>query len=378
MRKLLSALICLLLLGSLAVPAFAADLSVPFTDDSLPEVGGKLEVNKYALLDDGSITSEMYNALLEGYVIYSWYKNDMLVLEGTPAADAQIYELTLSDQGCTLYVVVSFYEDNSFQESKKCGEAVSDKILITGPAPEITTTSLPGATVGQAYYTKLVCSDPDAVFSEIMGSQLFEFGMYLTQHGEIEGTPTKAGNCHVNVLAVSEGGGEDSTSFDIAVSPGVGVEITTKNLPEALVGQTYQVTLGCTDRDAIFYIAYDPDNANDFSKTGLTLSEDGIISGTPTMAGSFGFRICASGKGGEDYMVYTLVVQNAPKETTPESTQETTTDATPTKAQHQAHTRDTSDDAEDFPWWGYLLIVLGGIATGIGLAFIFIKLRVRS
>ena len=217
MKRILSTTICLLLLFSLAMPAFAAGLTVTFTADSLPEVGGTLTVDKSALLDNGSITAEMYNALLEGNVIYSWYKNGTVTQEGT-GADALSYELTLSEQGCTIYVKVSFYEDDSFQESKKCGEAISGEITVTSPAPEITTKSLAAATVGTAYYVRLECSDPDAVFSEIMGSQLTEFGLYLTQHGEIEGTPSKAGNCHINVLAVSEGGGENSVSFDLTVN----------------------------------------------------------------------------------------------------------------------------------------------------------------
>ena len=51
-----------------------------------------------------------------------------------------------------------------------------------------------------------------------MGSQLSEYGLCLTQHGEIEGTPTKSGNCHINILVVSEGGGENSVSFDLTVN----------------------------------------------------------------------------------------------------------------------------------------------------------------
>ena len=217
MKRILSASICLLLLFSFAVPASAAGLKVTFTADSLPEVGGKLTVDKNALMDNGSITADMYNALLEGNVICSWYKNGTLTREGT-GADALSYQLTVSEQGCTVSVKISFYEDDSLQESKKCGEAISGEITVTSPAPEFITKSLADATVGVKYYVRLECSDPDAVFTEIMGSQLAEFGLYLTQHGEIEGTPTKAGNCHINILAVSEGGGENSISFDLTVN----------------------------------------------------------------------------------------------------------------------------------------------------------------
>ena len=297
MRKFVSMLICLLLLLGLAIPAFAAGVTVTFTDDSLPEVGGTLTVDTNALMNNGSITSDMYNAFLEGNVIYSWYKNGTLTQEGT-AADALSYQLSLSDQGCTFYVKVSFYEDDSFQESKKCAEAVGGEITNTGPAPEITTKSLTAATVGTEYYIRLECSDPDAVFSEFMGSQLSEFGLYLTQHGEIEGTPTKAGNCHINVLVVSEGGGENSFSFDLTVNAApVGTE-PNPTPPES-----------------------DP----------------------------------------------TQPPASAPTDAT-DSTQDTTDVAQP----------GNQNNSQDFPWWEYVVIAVGGIVIGIAIAFVFVKLKKKG
>ena len=45
-------------------------------------------------------------------------------------------------------------------------------------------------------------------------------GMYITQHGEIEGTPTKAGNYHINVIATPEAGEEYATmkSFEFTIA----------------------------------------------------------------------------------------------------------------------------------------------------------------
>lgn len=295
-KRILPLLLFFILFVSLvAVPALAAGLTVPFTPDSLPEVGGTLTVDKYAMLNSGSITSELYNALLEGNVIYSWYKDGVLTQEGT-GNGANSYEVALSDQGSTIYVKVSFYEDSSFQESKKCGEAVSNAVTIIGPAPEITTKSLADAMVGKEYYVKLECSDPDAVFSEFMGCQLSEFGLYLTQHGEIEGTPTKAGNCHINVLVVSEGGGENSISFDLAVQA------------EPEPPQTTPTTV-------------------------------------PT--------------------------------TIPQTETESTNEATPAATQPQAQIPTTSKE-EAFPWWGYAVIILGGMTAGIGIAFILMKRKKKS
>ena len=86
MKKIPALFVCMLLILTLTIPAFAAGLTVPFTVDSLEEIGGTLTVDKNAMLDSDSITSEMYNALLEGNVIYSWYKNGVLTQEGTGGA----------------------------------------------------------------------------------------------------------------------------------------------------------------------------------------------------------------------------------------------------------------------------------------------------
>ena len=82
MIKILSAAFCLLFVFSLAMTASATELTATFTPDSLPEVGGTLTVDKNALMDNGSITADLYNALLEGNVVYSWYKNGTHVQEG--------------------------------------------------------------------------------------------------------------------------------------------------------------------------------------------------------------------------------------------------------------------------------------------------------
>ena len=313
MKKALSILICLLLVVSLAIPALATTVKVTFTSNSLAEVGGTLSVDKNALMDNGNITSDMYNALLEGNLMYSWYKNGMLTQEGI-GTDALSYALSASDLGCTIYVEVSFYEDSSFQESKKCGTAVSDEVTITGAAPEITTKALPAGTVGSAYYVRLECSDPDAVFSEIMGSQLSEFGLYLTQHGEIEGTPTKSGNCHVNILAVSEGGGETSDSFDITI--------------RAAETQPQQTTPATTPEE--------------------------LPETTPQL----------------------------PSETAPAATEEIpapeVTEPRPADVPSQEQAPAIPDETPLFPWWGYVLIILSGITTGIGIAFIIIKLKKKA
>ena len=98
-------------------------------------------------------------------------------------------------------------------------------------------------------------------------------------------------------------------------------EIETAKLPEAVVGERYTAQLKCYDDvDMEFSIYFNPGKSNQFEQTGLTLDEDGKISGKPTKAGEYTFTVCAANEGGEDYATYTLVVKEPATEPT-ETTQ---------------------------------------------------------
>lgn len=168
--------------------------------------------------------------------------------------------------------------------------------------------------------------------------------------------------------------------------------LLTKQLPQGKVGEDYGFILETDDYAAEFSIAYNPGGANDFEKTGLKLSIEGMMMGQLKAAGTYTFTVCVANSYGEDYGVLTLVVVDpASKETvpttTPEATPETTADTIPqttTTAAYPVSTPtepqlpDASGSASAFPWWGYLLIILSGITTGIGIAFIFIKLKKKN
>lgn len=216
MRKTICVLIGVVLLLSLVFPVMGAGLTVVFTSDSKAEPGSSLTVDKGAMLDHANNSSETYNAMLDGSVVYRWYKDGKPVQEGKKKHS---YKVTKADLGSTVYVEILYYGDLDL--TVEYGSVKSEVFTVTdpnaAPAPSITTKSLPEATVGKPYTVKLECTDGDARFSEFMGSQLFEFGLTLTQHGEIEGTPTKSGNCHINVSVTGEGG-EDSVSYDLSVT----------------------------------------------------------------------------------------------------------------------------------------------------------------
>lgn len=101
--------------------------------------------------------------------------------------------------------------------------------------------------------------------------------------------------------------------------------ITLKSLPTAYVGEKYSVKIDCGDPNADFWEYYNPGKSNDLSKTGLIITDRGVLEGTPTKAGSYTFTICAGNDNGEDYATYTLVIKEASEEN-PNETTETPTE----------------------------------------------------
>lgn len=191
-------------------------ISVVFTSDSEPVTGGHMTVDIEKMQNDDS---GLYNAYLEGQIGYEWYRDGQKVSNTTGTMN-----FTDADAGCSFYVVVKGYNI-----TLKSDEFRIENLIVP---PEIKTTKLADATVGEPYAEQIKCYD---------------------------------------------------------------------------------------DVNAEYIVYYNPGKANDFEKTGLTLKDDGKISGTPKTAGSYTFTVCAANEGGEDYATYTLVVKEAttdPTETT--------------------------------------------------------------
>ena len=190
-------------------------------------------------------------------------------------------------------------------------------------------------------------------------------------------TSTAGGRVYSSVLPVTVKAGGKAPSF------------MTKELPRGTVGEDYGFILETDDHGAVFNVYYNPGGANDFEKTGLKLSTEGMLMGKLTEAGTYTFTVCVSNSYGEDYGVLTLEVVEAAA-TTPETTPSTTPDTTPgtqthttpettgTAPQSQPQQPDTTNAQTKMPWWGYAVIILGGMTAGIGIASILIKLKKKS
>lgn len=101
------------------------------------------------------------------------------------------------------------------------------------------------------------------------------------QTGTLSGTPTVATIYEVIVSFSETSGGTVTKSFALKV---LQPKITTTSIPDGVTGTPYSVQFAKTGLDGIW-------EANGFLPDGLTLSTSGLLTGTPSTAGDFGFQV---------------------------------------------------------------------------------------
>lgn len=237
MRKIISVCLMLALVLSLSVAVFAAGAQVKFTSASTFKVGSSAEVDVLATCSsvmDGNPTSDMYNAALEQNIDVMWRCSNGPDKYGNPIT------WTADDAGKEYVCRVSFYADKAKTEFVDYIDS-SAFTVAAGQTLKFITTELHDAVKGESYYVQVATTDSKAVFSEIMGSELSSFGLTLHSNGIIDGTPTKTGNCHINLLATGPSG-EDSASFDLTVTDGFAPSVEVLDYPTQttyMVGETF-------------------------------------------------------------------------------------------------------------------------------------------
>lgn len=155
----------------------------------------------------------------------------------------------------------------------------------------VTTTSLPGGTVGASYSAQLAASGGTTPYSWALGAgSSLPPGLTLSSAGAISGTPAVAGSYGFTVVVVDGSSPQQSASaaLSIAVASAAGtLAVSTPNLPRGTVGIAYSQQLAATGGTT----PYSWSLAAGALPTGLGLPTSGLLSGTPTTAGSFTFTV---------------------------------------------------------------------------------------
>lgn len=191
-----------------------------------------------------------------------------------------------------------------------------DNALAMGEymAPRILTDSLPNAITGRVYSVQVDARGiPDVAFLQGTATAWPSWLTLNTTSGLLTGTPLEITNsCSIWIVA-SNTVGVSSSKYTFAViarPPEAPVWVTPGLLPSGEVGLEYEVALEATE-DPTYHLP-----ANNFLPDGLTLSTDGVLSGTPTASvEGLQFYVVASNSIGRVTNLFTITI--APSSVSP-------------------------------------------------------------
>ncbi|MFC5931231.1 putative Ig domain-containing protein [Cryobacterium melibiosiphilum] len=267
---------------ALAAPVFTADSPTLTATASTPYLSYEFAASGYP-----APTFDLaWGALPTGLTL----STDGL-LSGTPTGAGGLYSFTVQASNSVARNVTG-----------------TSHLLILATSPILGTDTPPNvATVGTAYagFTFTATGYPNPTFTVTSG--VLPAGLTLTESGVLAGTPTGLGGEYTFRVAARNTAGLSAagTLHTIIVSA---APILTADAPTpATVGAAYTYTYAATGFPAPTF------SVTGTLPAGLTLSEEGVLSGTPTGTGGISdFTVTAVNAAGSDASASTITVAAAP------------------------------------------------------------------
>jgi len=224
-----------------------------------------------------------------------WYENSFLVSDYlTPTATMQMrFDVSDLGEGSVVEAALDAFLVKSF----RCNDQ-----------PVISTSDLSDGTVDNAYSYSIVASggSGDLTWTDKNGD-LVGTGLSLSTDGILSGTPTSTGGISFTARVEDTAANYDEQLFSFTINDHI--QIISTSLPEWTVNQAYNANLSSTGGTSP---ATWSDLNGDLGGTGLALSTDGFITGTPISEGTIGFTAKVEDNVGDaDQSALTILINPA-------------------------------------------------------------------
>jgi hypothetical protein len=156
-----------------------------------------------------------------------------------------------------------------------CSEFGPEASATTFGTLVITTASLPAGVFGARYEVTIAATGGNGQLTYALGGGELPPGLTLAPSGSLSGTPAAAGTFQF-IVRVTSGDGQSADRELVLRVRGL-LEIMTNAMPNAVVSRTYNAAISAVGGDSVYTWFVEAGSL----PAGLTLSDRGLVSGTP-------------------------------------------------------------------------------------------------
>jgi hypothetical protein len=188
------------------------------------------------------------------------------------------------------YSLGSTYKDVSGNTVTSVNLAAKTGIVLLAtsvPALSVSTSTLPNGTVGTSYSQTLAATGGTPPYTWSVTSGTLPAGLSLSAGGVLSGAPTTATTYSFTIEVTDSVPATATHAYTVLINPAATpLSVTTTSLAGGTTGTSYSQSLAATGGSK----PYTWDISAGSLPNGLTLSA-GVISGTPTVAGTYNFTV---------------------------------------------------------------------------------------